>query len=92
MPYIPQDNRTVYDLDIERLLDTIARQTLVSPGELNYIISRLVWSRFNERPSYTRANELVGVLECVKAEFIRRKLNGYEDGKIAENGDLKEVL
>jgi len=30
MPYIPQDNRTVYDLDIERLLDTIAQQTSVS--------------------------------------------------------------
>ena len=90
MPYIPEGARATYDRDIERLLDTLAEQPSVPPGEINYIISRLIWGRFNEKPSYTRANELVGVLECVKQEFIRRKLNDYEDDKIRENGDLKE--
>lgn len=90
MPYITQDNRAIYDGDIDKLLDTLAQQPTVAPGELNYIISRIIWSRFNAKPSYTRANELVGVLECAKAEFIRRKLDPYEGIKLYDNGDIKE--
>jgi hypothetical protein len=90
MPYITTSSREVLDREIEVLMGAIASKQDLTPGDLNYIISRLVWSRFNAKPSYTRANELVGVLECVKQEFIRRKLNGYEDGKIIENGDLEE--
>jgi hypothetical protein len=33
-------------------------------------------------------NEIVGALECCKQEFIRRKLNPYEDKKIKENSDV----
>lgn len=37
---------------------------------------------------YTNMSHVVGVLETVKAEFIRRHLVPYEDNKIAENGDV----
>ena len=57
-------------------------------GELNFVISSIIWKIFDDNPSYTLGNNLVGVLECVKQEFIRRKLNPYEDEKIIENGDL----
>jgi len=79
MPYITQNDRVRLDPDIERLLDTLSQAPTVPPGEINYIISRIIWSRFLDKPSYTRANELIGVLECAKAEFIRRHLNPYED-------------
>jgi hypothetical protein len=91
MPYITKPNREAIDREIEVILGAItAAQENFTPGDLNYIISRIIWSRFNAKRSYTRANELVGVLECVKQEFIRRKLNVYEDNKIIENGDLEE--
>ncbi len=38
--------------------------------------------------NYSKANELVGVLECVKQEFYRRQVVPYEEEKIRENGDL----
>jgi len=32
---------------------------------------------------------MIGVLECVKQEFYRRKVAPYEDIKIIENGDIE---
>jgi hypothetical protein len=57
-------------------------------GEVNYIISKLVWELFDSAPSYHHGNELVGALECAKQEFYRRKMAPYEEQKIAENGDV----
>lgn len=61
------------------------------PGELNYkittdIISYLKWKY--DKVGYAQLNEVVGVLECAKQEFIRRMVNPYEDAKIKENGDV----
>ena len=86
MPYIKQEDRTHFDCDIESLISQL--KVNKSPGELNYVVSSIVWALFDEKPSYTKGNELVGVLECVKQEFIRRRLNDYEDEKIKENGDI----
>ena len=90
MPYIPQQDRLNFEqalVTLEDDLTAIGTKPLVV-GELNYVISSLIWRIFDQLPSYTLANDLVGVLECVKQEFIRRRLNGYEDEKILENGDL----
>jgi hypothetical protein len=94
MPYIRKEERERYDVEIDKitslLLDKFpgdnSRYFLV--GDLNYIVSSIVWTLFEANPSYTRGNELVGVLECIKQEFIRRRLNDYEDLKIKENGDI----
>ena len=94
MPYIRKEERERYDVVIDQittlLLDKLPGNNgkYFSEGDLNYIVSSIVWKLFDVLPSYTRGNELVGVLECVKQEFIRRRLNGYEDSKIKENGDL----
>lgn len=94
MPYIRKEERERYNKVIEEtvtlLLDKFPGDNSkhFQVGDLNYIVSSVVWKLFDVLPSYTRGNELVGVLECVKQEFIRRKLNGYEDLKIKENGDL----
>jgi len=94
MPYIRKEERGRYDesisLIVGLLLDKFPADNRkhFQVGDLNYIISSIIWELFNVNPSYTRGNELVGVIECVKQEFIRRKLNPYEDTKIKENGDL----
>ena len=38
--------------------------------------------------NYTNMSQVVGVLETVKLEFVRRFLEGYEDEKIQDNGDV----
>lgn len=94
MPYIKKEERDRYKSEIEKittlLLDKFPgdNHKHFQVGDLNYIVSSIVWKLFDSNPSYTRGNELVGVLECVKQEFIRRRLNNYEDSKISENGDI----
>jgi len=91
MPYIKKDDRVKFNSTIEDIIDALTDHgfdTTVKPGELNYVISSIVWRIFRKNPSYTLGNNLVGVLECVKQEFIRRQLNPYEDQKIKENGDI----
>jgi hypothetical protein len=90
MPYIKKENRKKYDSIIEDIVDTLTEHGFENPnpGEINYIISSIIWKLFDKNISYTNGNTLIGVLESVKHEFIRRKLNDYENKKIKENGDL----
>jgi len=37
---------------------------------------------------YASLNEVIGVLECVKQEFYRKKVVPYEKRKIKENSDV----
>lgn len=85
MPYIEEKERAKIDPRLDYLIEGLG---LLKPGELNYILSRIVWDQFDKNPSYTQGNALVGVLQCVDAEFYRRKLAPYEDQKIKENGDI----
>jgi hypothetical protein len=59
-------------------------------GALNYIITRLLHEAYGVKasPHYQDFNAAVGVLESVKLELYRRYVAPYEDGKIAENGDV----
>ena len=83
MPYIPTSLRK-----------EVNREGPWSPGELNYWITNELLEYLARRASldngqgYAHYSEVVGVLECVKQEFIRRILNPYEDKKIKENGDV----
>jgi hypothetical protein len=86
MPYITQDKR--YTLEYKTLRQLMNEITELEIGDLNFVISSLIWARFKAAPSYSTGNALVGVLECAKQEFIRRHLNEYENSKITENGDL----
>jgi hypothetical protein len=90
MPYIQQDERKRYDKDIINLVENLVdhRRGEASVGEVNYVISSIIWELFECRKSYTTANNLMGVLECVKQEFYRKQVAPYEDKKIKENGDI----
>ncbi len=87
MPYITQSLRDWLDPAIQQILYEL-RDSGYHLGDINYVISRILWEIFDSKPSYTLGNNLVGVLHCAQAEFIRRKLSPYEDTKIKENGDL----
>jgi hypothetical protein len=82
MPYLRQSDR--FELDMTRPPD--------SPGELNYVITRVVTEYLArggaEKPVYADFNEAMGVLECAKHELYRRMLAPYEDRKKEENGDV----
>ena len=96
MPYIEQEVRDDYDKKTIKWF----REAMVircrggidsNPqfaGDMNWLISSILWAAFDANPSYRRGNEIVGILESAKQEFYRRKLTPYEDGKILENGDL----
>ncbi len=78
MPYISaKDRQTVSELDPSQ------------PGELNYVITRLIYEYMLRRgKSYATMNEIVGALDCAKLEFYRRVMTPYEDEKCRENGDV----
>lgn len=86
MPYIEDNERRKFDAVLDEFYN-IDSNTL-TPGDLNYLISSMIWYAFENKRSYTKGNELVGMIECVKQEFYRRKLVPYEDEKISENGDI----
>ena len=89
MPYIEQKDRHKLQPAID-----VFRQYVdgcgveLTAGVLNYVISTIVWDEFDKNPGYTRANELMGMLQGVQSEFYRRKVAPYEDEKIEENGDI----
>jgi len=92
MPYIKKENRQQYNSFIEDITNELSNyeHNNFSVGELNYVISSIIWNLFEKNKSYTTGNNLIGVLECVKQEFYRRKVAPYEDKKKEENGDVYE--
>jgi hypothetical protein len=85
MPYITQDKRDSLDPLIDRFKDTV-----LSPGELNYVITRLVtdYIHGNGGQNYEKYNAAVGVLECAKLELYRTQTAPYEDIKREQNGHV----
>lgn len=92
MPYIKNEKRPKYDELTRKVVDTLLdagkTENSAEAGDLNYVISSIIWSLWDTYPKYENGNMIVGALECAKSEFVRRKLTLYEDGKIKENGDL----
>ena len=90
MPYIKQEDRQQYEFLIADTVDKV--MTLdgknIKVGDLNYLFSSIIWTLFDKNPCYKNASALRGVLADVDAEFLRRRVNPYEERKIAENGDI----
>jgi hypothetical protein len=80
MPYITADARTRIKNGAEP----------VTPGELNYAITRLVDDYLIQKGGirYAHVNEVIGVLECAKLELYRRIASPYEDQKLSETGEV----
>ena len=87
MPYIAADRRPRYDKRRSALADTIDDST--PGGDMNYIVTSLLAAWLEKRGlNYAALAEAVGVIETAKLELYRRAAAPYEDGKIAENGDV----
>lgn len=88
MPYIKQEDRIKWASSLQELGFEFDENG-ITPGELNYIITKLVhFYVLRKGLNYTHLNDVVGVLESAKAEFQRRVVAKYEDSKIIENGDV----
>jgi uncharacterized protein DUF6899 len=85
VPYISPSRREYLDPLLSRAI-TFAES--LSPGDLNYVVTRLVSAKCARMPRYEAFNAVVGALECAKLELYRRMVAPYEDTKIAENGDV----
>lgn len=58
---------------------------------MNYTITRMADELYGGG-GYAIYNRLIGVIECIKQEFYRRKVSPYEDKKCKENGDVYKEL
>lgn len=85
MPYIPRSDRTLLNESIQELAEAIS-----SPGELNYIICRLLTLACTKygRPGYEEMSAWRGAVQDASDEFYRRVMAPYEDKKCAEKGDV----
>jgi hypothetical protein len=88
MPYITRDKRAALDYIVDGL-----RAAERTPGELNYIISRLLHTYVygNGGINYEKINVLIGVLGCAEREFYRTVAAPYEDEKRKANGDVLDT-
>lgn len=87
MPYILKELRESLESELQALEKEF--ETSCTQGVLNYLITRLClkYLEKNHR-SYTTLNDVVGVLECAKLEFYRRRAVDYENDKARVNGDI----
>ena len=89
MPYITEERRDMLDPEIEMLQGAITSQG-DEPGDLNYVLSRLVGRVWMNTPRYKTICMVIGTLVCVALEFYRRVASGYEDKAIRKNYDIIE--
>ncbi len=78
MPYVSKHDRERLDAGADP----------VSPGQLNYLISKLINKYLPCTPSYFAFNDVIGALECAKMEVYRRLVVPYEQEKMMMNGDV----
>ena len=86
MPYIKPEYREKIDSHLQPLAEE-----LLSVGDLNYAITRLVCMfLISGGLHYEEINAVAGVLQKVTAEFDVRVTRPYEELKIFQNGDIPE--
>jgi flagellin-specific chaperone FliS len=88
MPYILKEHREKFKDIINLLVATLNEDHENLAGNLNYVISTLL-KRLSKELRYKKANELMGVIECVKQEYYRKIVGPYEDEAIKRNGDIE---
>lgn len=91
MPYINRTDRAKYQNVIKELAALVPQDPKERAGNMNYIISLLIQKVYGPNMRYADHNEVVGVLNCIEAEFYRRFTAPYEDKKVTEQGDLLDL-
>jgi len=91
MPYITEEEKNFLEAKIKALSEDIHKG---GPGVLNYVMTQLITLYLVDGMfgyNYVDLNEIMGVLESVKAEFYRRVVVPYEEKKKNENGDVYKL-
>lgn len=92
MPYIKLQDKEVLNSLLEETLKLVSKPGFCTAGDLNYIFTMFAQSYLKGSGlNYNSLNTIVGVFESAKAEFQRRVVVPYEDGKIEENGDVYQA-
>lgn len=91
MPYTKQENRDEYDAWLIALIQDLQEEDF-PPGDVTYIMYKIMGHWFKDKTSYQTIDEIRGVLAGVLSEFDRRFAFPYEDEKIIENGDIDWTL
>ena len=74
---------------IHPILRENSRRAPADAGGLAYAITALILDYMKPAPErFAAYAEVVGVLECVRHELMRRRLDPYEDAKLVLNGDV----
>lgn len=88
MPYIERKSRAKWKSVIEAVKREVSKlKANEIEGELNYLITSILHGTY--RPKYFSYNRAIGLLECIKLEFYRKKVAKYEDKKEKENGPVE---
>lgn len=91
MPYIKSEDRDNLNRVTAKLCDKLNENNNL--GEYNYVVTLLMHNYIKENGlRYEHLNNVVGMTECAKQEFVRRVVSPYEDEKIKENGDVRFSL
>lgn len=91
MPYIPQLNRTKYNIPADLLSELVSNEYIahLPAGDINYIVTRILHGvLLSCGTSYNNINSLIGVLECCKLELYRKIAAPYEEEKEEQNGSV----
>jgi len=99
MPYIKQADRKKFCYQPVKLgpnadIDLVEATggCCDTAGDLNYAFTVIIQQYLkNHGLNYQHINDCVGALEGAKLELYRRVAAPYEDAKIEENGDVKQV-
>jgi hypothetical protein len=93
--YIEDISKTLHKCNLEGEIEDDKGVTVSNSiyGELNYIIYSLCLevlgiNRYRECLNYSVYQNIIGMLECVKNEFLTKQLRPYEDIKEEENGGI----
>jgi len=87
MPYIKPTVRSEFSGWLNPLTRFIEERG-VTPGELNYLITKLMHAALPKNAGYEDYMDSYAAAIGASMEFYRRRLGPYEDEKIKENGDV----
>jgi len=86
MPYIKKEDRKQFEAALTDLSNTL--HSTSTPGDLNYIFSRIANMYLSHGLKYQKINDVIGALEGCKLELYRKVVVPYEEQKIKENGNI----
>ena len=87
MPYVEQARRPWYDGHVSNVSDALRAEDYPA-GDVNYVLSRILYRWWEHKPRYITICLVVGTLVCVALEFYWKVARKYEDKECEDNGEV----